>query len=84
MALRVYNIINIPNIATFYPVETPEEGAALIEKMGKAQLANPSIISNVFGLEEWDTDAGEWLEWYGPYGEDIDEFMEAQGYEEES
>ena len=57
---RVWNIINIPNNPTFYPVDTPEEGIALIDEMANEQLKDLSIESNAFGIET--IEDGEWTE----------------------
>jgi hypothetical protein len=69
--LRVWNIINPPTKGTFYSVESPEEGAALISKMADEQLKQSWIHSNAFGLEVFED--GEWTDWYDDEGRDVNE-----------
>lgn len=68
--LRVWCIINVPNHPVRMYVESPAEAKAVIDKMADAQLDDPEVFTNAFGLEEWDGE--EWTEWYSDDGEDID------------
>jgi hypothetical protein len=68
--LRVYNIINVPNEATFYPVKDIKHATTLINSLADSQLLDTSIESNVFGLEVFED--GEWLEWESEDGQDIE------------
>ena len=76
---RVYHFFNLPHNQRYYAVESPEEARALIERLAEADLKDPHIDSNVFGLEELEVTAAgtsEYSEWYDENGEDIN-------YEEE-
>jgi len=67
---KVWNVINPPAKPLFLYVDCPETAKQIIEIMAIAQLCNPMIISNAFGLLELDED-GEWTEWYNEEGEDV-------------
>ena len=69
--LRVYNIVNLPNDADFYPVTSPLHGAQLIDALANSQLLDDTVHSNVFGLEVFES--GEWLEWQDEDGFEIGE-----------
>lgn len=75
--LRVWNIINPPAAPIRFPVDSPEEGARLIEKLANQQLQHDHIFANAFGLEVFED--GDWCEWYSDEGQDIDEFVKAKG-----
>ena len=75
-----YNMV-IPR-TVHYVVNTPFEGAKLIEELANRDLKNPRIDTNAFGLEEWDENGGdeyegEWTEWYSPFGESIEDFADS-------
>jgi hypothetical protein len=72
--LRVYNIINVPNIPEHYPVEHIHHAKELIDALAKSQLLDETIISNVFGLEVFED--GEWIDWQDEDGRDLDEHFE--------
>lgn len=76
MKLRVWNIINPPNGAMHWTVQTPEEGYALMNREADAQLECDGIVSNAFGLEYFDEEDQEWYDWYSDEGEELDEYME--------
>jgi hypothetical protein len=69
--LAVYNIINVPNPATFYPVSNITHAALLIQHMSLQQLKDSSIDSNVFGLVVWCEEDLSWEEWEDEYGNEI-------------
>lgn len=72
--LRVWTMRNFSDY-THHEVATPELAAWMIEDFANADLANPLIHDNAFGLEVWED--GEWTEWYHPgTGEDIGEYSE--------
>ncbi len=72
--LKVWNVINPPNEPIWwYPVDSPEEGALLIERLANEQLQDDTIFANAFGLCEWDGD--EWTEWYDDEGNSVDDIL---------
>ena len=76
MKLQVWNIINPPASPSHYPVSSPEEGHALIERMASNQLRDRRIFANAFGLEVFNEEDNEWEDWYSDEGEELDEYME--------
>lgn len=68
MALRVWCVVNMAG-TRHYSVGSPEEGARRINEIAAAQLRNPVVWMNVFGMET-DED-GTWGEWYDDDGEDV-------------
>jgi hypothetical protein len=74
--LRVWWIRNPPNQPRHYAVKSPQEAAAVLERLAKRDLADPSVGSNAGGLEV--NVKGEWQEWYSDDGEDIDEWAAMQ------
>jgi len=76
MNLRVWNVINPPNNARYYKVDSPEQAIKKINSIAKRQLKNENIFANAFGLQEFDEETQEWIEWMNEYGEDIDEYEE--------
>ena len=71
---RVCHMFNLPHHVNYYAVESPEDARSLIERLATADLANPGISSNAFGLEELEvtpTGPPKYNEWYGENGEDI-------------
>lgn len=71
MQYRVWNVINVPGPAHYYTVSSPKQGHALIEEMADLQLTQPTIESNVFGLQVMGSEG--WEEWYDEEGRDVDE-----------
>ena len=59
-----------------FAVDSPEEGAKVINELAERDLQDPSITFNVFGLEEREAD-GEYHEWYGDDGEDVSDLADA-------
>ena len=72
-SLRVWNVINPPGEPLWYPVETPEEGARLIDQLANEQVKDDAVFANAFGLCEWDGE--EWTEWYDDEGNDVDDIL---------
>jgi len=72
-SLRVWNVINPPCEPVWHPVETPEEGARLIDQLANEQVNDPLIFVNAFGLCEWDGE--EWTEWYDDIGNEVDSIL---------
>lgn len=70
--LFVWNVINMPSAATFYPVATPRDGYDLINKMANQQLEWPWVSNNAFGLSELQEN-GDLDDWYDDQGRDVDE-----------
>lgn len=73
-SLRVWNVINVPSPANYYPVATPDTAVVLIEALAASQLLDENIDSNAFGLEIFED--GEWSEWHSENDEDIAEYAE--------
>jgi hypothetical protein len=73
-SLRVWAIRNVPNAPTYQDVATPAEGLEVAKKWVKADLANPSIESNAFGMEIFED--GEWTEWYDDQGQSLDDLLD--------
>ncbi len=76
--LRVWNVVNPPSRALHFPVDSPDEAIAIINKLTDVQLRDKSVISNAFGLEVFED--GEWTEWYSDVGEDIMELADEVWY----
>lgn len=70
---RVWNIVNPPAEPAYFPVDSPEAGARLIDRMANEQLPDETIVCNAFGLEVQEAAGGEWEEWYDEDGRDVDE-----------
>ena len=68
---RVWNIINISGDVLRFPVDSPEQGARLIDRLSEIQLRQTWIESNAFGLEVL-KDTG-WEEWYDEADRAVDE-----------
>jgi len=70
--LRVYFKSSILHNYRYYDVETPEEGQRLIKALddtiGNIIKTNSmdTFSSYSHGLEEWDEDEDEWVEWLHP------------------
>ena len=69
--LRVWHIQNVPNSPQFNEVKTVGEAVRMIRALAGIDLKNSSIISNVFGLEVFDEDIKDWIEWEDDEGRDI-------------
>lgn len=76
--LRVWNVINPPNKAKHYKIETIEDALILINSLAQTQLKDDSIVANAFGLETPD-DIGIWEEWEDEEGNDIDAYELVDG-----
>jgi len=72
--LRVWAIRNVPNAPTFQAVATPAEGLEVVKGWVKADLRNPRIESNVFGMEI--VEDGAWTEWYDAEGQSLDDLLD--------
>lgn len=62
--LRVWEMHQIPGKAKYTYVKSVKEGKTLIDKKADADLKNPFITDNAFGLEVFES--GEWCEWQCP------------------
>ena len=60
---------------TTYAIESPEEGAKLIDELAREQLQDPNVIWNAFGLQVLEDD-GEYHEWYNERCDAITEAFE--------
>jgi hypothetical protein len=74
--LRVWWVRNIPGEAKFYPVATVEEAKATVKRLTLQDLADPTVHSNTYGVEEYED--GDWHEYYDSEGRNIDDLMEEQ------
>lgn len=74
--LRVWMIVNPPNEPEYFYVGTPQEAIRIIDRETKNNMRTRFITEDAFGLEEQDTEDGEWYEWYNEDGMDILEVME--------
>jgi hypothetical protein len=73
MKYRVWAIRNVPNRPKYYDVDSPVDGADLINKLSRQDLRRGSgVSSNAFGLEIFIEDENAWEEWYSDEGDDID------------
>lgn len=66
---RVWHIQNPPREPDHHEVETPKEGALLINKLAEQDLKKKFVDCNAFGLEVCID--GEWEEFYNEEGNDI-------------
>ena len=66
---RVWHAYNVPNNMDYYAVAGPKEAEALIRQLTLADLKDPCVVTNAFGLEELEADG--YHEWYDPEGKDI-------------
>lgn len=63
MKLRVWNIVNVPNKPRhYYGFDSIEEAKEFMAKLIDEQLSSDDVISNVFGIEEFDEQDQEWYE----------------------
>jgi hypothetical protein len=61
--LRVWNIVNVPNTPRFYyGFDSADEARLFIERLVDEQLSTDDVISNAFGIEEFDEVDQEWYE----------------------
>lgn len=67
--LQVWNIVNAPGAAVYYPVIDTDHAAALIKALADSQLLDPNIHDNTFGLEVFSE--GGWEEWMDEDGFEI-------------
>ena len=68
--LRVYWFVNPPSTPKHYPVKSPEEAKAKLDKLAQRDLRDSSVFDNAGGLQVYEE--GEWTEWYDENGNDID------------
>ena len=85
MKLRVWHNPQIGTGANFYiPVDSPEEGYKVMKLLGCYDMfqLNHNIkpdYCNASGLEYYDEEEGEWLDWYSELGQDIDDYAQDNG-----
>ena len=60
--IRVWCIVNPPNHPRFYYVDTTDQAIWLIDILADEQLTSDEIVSNCFGIEEYDEQDNEWWE----------------------
>ena len=75
--LRVWNAVNVGSGEMHYfDVDDVVEAVSVIDALAQYQLTLPEhvVSSNAFGLEEYDSDEDEWLEWYDADGNDLDDY----------
>ena len=70
--LRVWRVANIPNELEYYPVDSPEAGAKLVNRLAARDLRNPRITSNMFGMVVYEAADHDWHEWYGDKDQTVD------------
>lgn len=75
-ALRAWRIANPPAARTLQSVANADEAIAWINAQAEADLRDPHIDANAFGIEVFED--GEWNEWYDAEGRDIDEYGEGR------
>ena len=82
--LRVYHMQN--GEMHYYRVNSVVDGEMLIDLLAQADLLNPSVEMNAFGLEEFDEETGDYIEYYGIDGDDIIALMDEEDdkYEEDA
>lgn len=85
MKLRVWYII-IGTEPFFKEVSSPEEAKLVIDSI--AAFLNAKVNEGVFpdhcstaGLEEWDEERQDWVEWYDEDGLSLDEHFEQENNE---
>lgn len=71
--LKVYHIQN--GIEHLYPVQEVEQAKTLINELAEADLHNPNVEFNAFGLLEWDEEEQEYLEYYDEDGRCMSEIL---------
>lgn len=79
MKLRVYNMINFRPELDYYHVESLEEALTLIDNLANAQLKNPAITDNSFGLEMYNEDDQEWENWMDDEGYEVEDYELVNG-----
>lgn len=83
MKLRIWHIPQVPGKPFYVPVETPEEGAKLIEVLSiydQFQYQNKikPDFCNACGLQYYDDREKDWLDWTDENGFELDDYMENQ------
>ena len=84
--LRVWWIPQVGVSETFYvPVESPEEGKKVMDMLAAYDLFQfqeriKSAFANTGGLQMFDEDENEWIDWYletdDEFYEDVDDYCE--------
>lgn len=79
--LRVWHIPQVPMNPFYVPVETPEEAIKILDVLADYDLfqlehnIKPDYCSTQ-GLQEWDEEEQDWLEWNTEDGLEIREYAE--------
>jgi hypothetical protein len=61
--IRVWNIVNVPNKPRYYEgFSTTDEAREFMAHLIDEQLSTDDVISNAFGIEEFDEVDQEWYE----------------------
>lgn len=78
--LRIYYII-LGTDSYYQEVSSPEEAKLVIDAI--ADFLNAKVADGTFpdhcsaaGLEEWDAETQDWVEWYDEDGNDLDAHFE--------
>ncbi|MFQ5827098.1 MAG: hypothetical protein ACE5IA_07050 [Dehalococcoidia bacterium] len=74
--LRVWWVRGVPGEAEFHPAATVEEAKATIKRLTLQDLADPTVQSNAYGVEEYED--GGWHEYYDSEGRNIDDLMDKE------
>ncbi|KKM81210.1 hypothetical protein LCGC14_1332030 [marine sediment metagenome] len=61
---------NPPGVPEYRAVASIDEAVASLRECANADSARPDVACNIGGLEIFED--GDWCEWYGDDGEDID------------
>ena len=80
---RVYWIPQVPMDAFYYPVDTVEEGVLLLKALAQYdifQVENWVKLDccNVGGLQMFDPEDNEWIEFFDENGDDIEEYLKEE------
>ena len=67
---RVWWIVNPPNDASYYDVNSPKEGKKVLDELYKKADPDDWCIG---GLEELDELDGLWYEWYNDCADDVND-----------
>lgn len=79
--LRVWHIPQVPMKPFYVPVETPEEAIKILDVLADYDLfqlehnIKPDYCS-IQGLQEWDEEEQDWLEWSTEDGVEIREYAD--------
>jgi len=77
MELRVWYIDRVPsNKSTYVKVKNVKEAILVINTFIQRDLNDDRITDNAMGLQVWNKDDKEWVEYENKDGEDIDVIME--------